>query len=73
MIVLEVKCIDHDSMIKKREEFHKALVGSPGYIDSEIAVCDESDNSFVLIVGKNNEDNIHYIVTANRLMKPKKE
>lgn len=67
MIVMKVNCRTQERMIKKREEFHKALIGSPAYVDSEIAVCDEDDTSFLLIVGKNNDNDVYYNINADRL------
>lgn len=67
MIVFKINCYTQEKMIKKREEFHEALIGSPAYQDSEIAVCDEDDTSFLLIIGKNNENNIKYNISVNRL------
>lgn len=40
-----------------KEALHNALVGSPAYVDSEIALVD--DEGFTkLVVGNNNEDNV---------------
>lgn len=38
------------------ERIHKALVGSPAYINSEIAICEDQEG-FTLVVGKENDDN----------------
>ena len=38
------------------ETLHKALVGSPAYVDSEIAICEDDNGGFSLIVGNSNEN-----------------
>lgn len=39
--------------------FHQALKGSPGYINSEIAICnDKNSESFTLIIGNDNDNNL---------------
>lgn len=54
--MIEIK-INGDFKLKER--FHKALKGSPAYINSEIGICDsKKDNEFYLIVGKDNKDNL---------------
>ena len=47
----------------------EALVGSPAFVDSEIAVCDDvsNDSAFYLVVGKENERDIELEVDANHL------
>ncbi len=49
-----------------KEDIHKALVGSPAYVNSEIAICDGDDpsSSFCLIVG-NDQENPDDNVTIN--------
>lgn len=73
MILLKVICETKEKKELKREEFHKALVGSPAYKNSEIAVCDEDETSFLLIIGNNNSDNLYLKTNANRLSRIKKE
>ena len=61
-IVFKIKCSTPEEREKVQERFHKALIGSPAYINSEIAVCDENSgidsinilpkpDSFYLAVG----------------------
>lgn len=50
--MVEIKFNDRAVM----EKLHKALVGSPAYINSEIAICEEQEG-FVLVVGNENENN----------------
>lgn len=57
MITFKVK-----GNFETKEKFHKALVGSPGYVNSEIAICDEDEESFLLIVGNKNDDDIAFEV-----------
>ena len=54
-------------MIEKRETFHKALVGTPQYIDSEVAVCDceEDPSNFFLVVGVDNDNNLELEVDVD--------
>ena len=57
-------------MCVARDEFHEALVGSPAYINSEIALCDVNENgeaSFVLCIGENNDNNVSFEVDYNNL------
>jgi hypothetical protein len=70
MIALIIKSKDHETMIQKRNEFHEALVGSPAYKKSEIAICEmkEDETSFMLVVGNNNINNISKIIDSDDLM-----
>lgn len=44
---------------KVKEQFHHALVGSPAYINSEIAITDgDAPNEFFLVVGNSNANNL---------------
>lgn len=49
---------DKERRDTKMEEFHKALVGSPAYINNEIAICEDGDCCFVLIVGNDNNNDL---------------
>lgn len=40
------------------EKLHNALVGSPAYINSEIAIVEDGDDGFILVVGNPNDHNI---------------
>lgn len=66
--VLNVKCTSNEEMIKLREIVHLSLVGSPAYINSEIAVCDLQDDAFTLIVGNNNDHDVEYDVNSTNLL-----
>ena len=41
-----------------KEKCHKALKGSPGYINSEIAIVDDDDDSFMLVIGECNDNDL---------------
>ena len=63
MINLVIKCKDNETMLKTREKFHNALVGSPAYLSSEIAICNEDDDtSFNLVVGDINNNDITKVI-----------
>lgn len=57
--MIEIKFNDRTVM----EKFHEALVGSPAYINSEIAICEEQEG-FVLIVGNENDNNCNVEVDS---------
>lgn len=57
MINIIVRSTDINELSKVKELMHKSLVGSPAYINSEIAICDNADNTFSLIVGNSNDNN----------------
>ena len=40
MIVLNIKCKNPEEMAKFRDRMCEALVGSPAFVNNEIAVCD---------------------------------
>lgn len=62
MIVLGIKCASQEDMFKARETMHNALVGSPAYINSEIAICDceEDKTKFLLVVGNSNDNDVEF-------------
>ena len=62
MISLVIKSKDKESMVSIKEKFHNALVGSPAYIESEIAICDRDDNSFYLAIGNDNDNDITKVI-----------
>lgn len=71
MVILIIKNKDQETMFRKREEFHNALVGSPAYKRSEIAICEtENDKtSFMLIIGySGNGDSVTKIIDSDDLM-----
>lgn len=70
MISFKIKCEDSESMAKLREKFHYALVGSPAYIESEIAVCDcrEDDSCFFLAVGNDNDRDLYLEIKSDDIV-----
>ena len=58
MVSINIKCKSSEEMHELRDKFCLALMGSPAFIDSEIAVCDLQDDAFTLIVGNSNDNNI---------------
>lgn len=67
MIDLIIKGKDKEDTFLMKEKMHNALAGSPAYIESEIAICDEDDNTFHLIIGNNNECDIKKTINTNDL------
>lgn len=55
MIVINFKSDSKENMINERETLHNALVGSPAYISSEIALFEVDDTTIRLIIGNNND------------------
>ena len=51
MLAIYVDCHTPERMEQEREKIHEALVGSPAYVESEIAVCEENQSVFILVVG----------------------
>lgn len=51
MLAIYVDCHTPERMEQEREKVHEALVGSPAYVESEIAVCEENQSVFILVVG----------------------
>ena len=64
MIDLIIKGKDKEETFVMKEKMHNALAGSPAYVDSEIAICDEDDTSFHLIIGNSNECNITKVINT---------
>lgn len=62
MIVLNVKCKNHEEMVKMRDRMCEALVGSPAFLSNEIAICDftDLDKAFSMFIGNSNEHDIEY-------------
>ena len=58
MINLVIKSKDVKKLNSMKEDFHYALTGSPAYVNSEIAICDNDTESFFLIIGNNNNCDI---------------
>lgn len=71
-VAINIKCESEEKMYELREKIHEALVGSPAYINSEIAICDLQDDAFTLIVGNYNKEhedrNIELDVHSNNLL-----
>lgn len=60
MIRITVSGEDKQELMRVKEDFHYGLVGSPAYIESEIAITDgDNPNSFELIVGNKNNSDLH--------------
>lgn len=70
MIVLIIKSKDQETMIRKREEFHNALIGSVAYKRSEIAICEAEDKTcFILIIGSSgSNDSVTMMIDSDNLM-----
>ena len=47
---------------------HRGLAGSPGYIESEIAICDFQEDAFTLAVGRGNGHDIDLDVHSGDLL-----
>ena len=60
MIEIKIKCNDEEERDELRDRLCEALVGSPAYVDSEIAICDEGDDGFILVVGNPNAKNVAF-------------
>ena len=57
MIQFNFSCPEGVDIYPVKEKLHNALVGSPAYINSEIAICDgDTNNTFALVVGNNSEN-----------------
>ena len=65
MITFKFDFTSNETANAFKERFHESLVGSPAYINSEIAICDgDYDDEFYLVVDNDNKDdniqiNIH--------------
>lgn len=64
MIDLIIKGKDKENTFLVKEKFHNALAGSPAYKNSEIAICDEEDTSFHLVIGDRNECDITKVINT---------
>lgn len=62
MIVLNIKCKNPEEMAKFRDRMCEALVGSPAFINNEIAVCDFPglDKAFSVFIGNSNDHDVEY-------------
>ena len=62
MIVLNIKCKNHEEMTRFRDRMCEALVGSPAFIKNEIAVCDSTDldKAFLVFIGNSNDHDVEY-------------
>lgn len=68
MICLTIECNSPEEMFDTRNEMHRALQGSPGYINSEIAIIDNTDTSFCLVIGSMNVCNYKAAININALL-----
>lgn len=66
-MAIYIKRVYTDSNLLKdrRDAYHEALVGTPGYLNSEIAIVEEDENSFTLCVGNSNDNDIHITIDTN--------
>lgn len=67
-VILNIKCKSREEMIELREKMHRGLAGSPGYIESEIAICDFQEDAFTLAVGRGNGHDIDLDVHSGDLL-----
>ncbi len=66
MISFKVNVEDKKNVDAVKEGFHNALVGSPAYINSEIAICDGGEEcDFFLVVGNNNDNDLAVDLNIN--------
>lgn len=68
MVSINIKCSSPEEMHELRDKFCLSLMGSPAFIDNEIAVCDLQDDAFTLIVGNSNDNNIDLDVNSRYLL-----
>ena len=52
-------------------KFHEAMVGSPAYINNEIAIVEpiSGGDAFILVVGNDNDTNNNFVITGNEMRK----
>ena len=67
MIEIKIKCNDEQERDELRDKFCEALVGSPAYVESEIAVCDDGDDGFILAVGNDNSHDITFELEGSEI------
>lgn len=67
MIVLNIKCKNHEEMTRFRDRMCEALVGSPAFINNEIAVCDftDLDKAFSVFIGNSNDHDVEKSAALN--------
>lgn len=67
MITFKFDFTDKEIANSFKQRFHESLVGSPAYINSEIAICDgDYEDEFYLVAGNDNkEDNIQINIHAD--------
>lgn len=66
IIVFKIKFTTEAAMRNIKERFHEALIGSPGYVESEIAITDgDYNDEFILVVGNSNNNNITFNIFAD--------
>ena len=68
MLSINIKCKSPEEMHELRDKFYLALMGSPAFIDNEIAICDLQDDAFTLIIGNSNDNNIDLDVNNRYLL-----
>lgn len=73
MISIIIQCSSQEEMEQKKTRMHEALIGSPAYIESEIAICDNNDTSFYLVVGNNNDRDLEIIIGSKMFIENKED
>ena len=68
MIVFKIHCPHEEVTNEWRDKFCEALVGSPAFINSEIAVCDDNECNFVLIVGESKDHDMTFDINESDLV-----
>ena len=71
-VAFNIKCSSVEEMHVLRDRICLSLVGSPAFINNEIAVCDLQDDAFTLFVGdynkENEERNVEYDIHSSQLL-----
>lgn len=67
-VAINIKCTSPEEMNELRKKFHSGLIGSPGYMNHEIDLCDLQDDAFTLIVGKGNGKDVDFDVHCKNLL-----
>ena len=73
MINMIIQCGSKEEMEHKKTRMHEALKGSPAYINSEIAICDNDDTSFYLVVGNNNDRDLKVTIGSKSFVENNEE
>lgn len=62
---------NRNELVNIMRDFHEAMVGTPAYINNEIAIVEPvmGGDAFVLIVGNDNDTNNNFVITGNEMRK----